>query len=47
MTHLGEEEVFTAAEVTTVIKGMKSGKSAGQDEIRPEMVKALTGEEIL
>ena len=43
-----EEEVFTAAEVATVIKGIKSGKAAGEDEIRPEMLKALTdGEEIL
>ena len=27
VTHLGEEEVFTAAEVATVIKGIKSRKS--------------------
>ena len=47
MTHLGEDEVFTAAEVATAIKGIKSGKAAGQDEIRPEMLKALTGEGIL
>ena len=26
---------------------MKSGKAAGKDEIRPEMLKALTGEGIL
>ena len=47
MTHLGEEEVFTAAEVTTAITGIKSGKAAGEDEIRPEIMKALTGEGIL
>ena len=45
--HLGKDEVFTAAEVATAIKGIKSGKTAGEDEIRPEMLKALTGEGIL
>ena len=44
--HLEEEEVFTAAKVATAIKGIKSGKAAGEDEIRPEMLKALTREEI-
>ena len=47
VTHLGEEEVFTAAEVATPINGIKSRKAAGEDEIRPEMLKALTGEGIL
>ena len=47
VTHLGEDKVFTAAEVATAIKGIKYGKTAGEDEIRPEMLKALTGEEIL
>ena len=46
-THLGEEVVFTAAEVPTAIKGMKSGKAAGKDKIRLEMLKALTREGIL
>ena len=39
----GEEEVFTAAEVATAIKRIKSGKAAGEDEIESEMLKALTG----
>ena len=47
VTHLGEDKVFTAAEVATAIKGIKSGKAAGGDEIRPEILKALTGEGIL
>ena len=47
VTHLEKEEVFTAAEVATAIKGIKSGKVAGEDEIRPEMLKALAGERIL
>ena len=29
VTHLGEDEVFTAAEVATAIKRIKSGKAAG------------------
>ena len=47
VTHLGEEEVFTAAEVPTEYNGIKSGKTAGEDEIRPGMLKALTGEGII
>ena len=47
MTHLGEDEVFTAAEVARAIEEIKSGKAAGEDEIRPEMLKALTREGIL
>ena len=41
------DHVFTAAEVVTAINGIKSRKAVGKDEIRPEMLKALTGEEIL
>ena len=47
VTHLGKEEVFTAAEVATAIKGIKFGKAAGEDKIRLDMLKALTGEGIL
>ena len=47
VTRLGKEEVFTAAEVETSIKKIKSGKAAGKDEIGTEMLKALAGEEIL
>ena len=47
VTHLGRVEVFTAAEVATAIKGIKSEKAAGEDEIRPQMMKSLTGEGIL
>ena len=47
MTHLREEEVFTAAEMALAIKGIKSGKAAGESEIRFEVLKALTVEEIL
>ena len=42
VTYLGEDEVFTAVEVATEIKGIKSGKAAGEDEIRPEILKTLT-----
>ena len=45
--HFGEKKFFTAAEVATAIKGIKYGKAAGEDEIRLDMLKALTGEEIL
>ena len=45
--HLGEEKVFAVAKVATAIKGIKSGKAGDKDEIRPDMLKALTGEGIL
>ena len=37
----GKEEVFTLLEVAAAIRGLKSGKAAGQDEIRSEMLMAL------
>ena len=40
----GKEEVFTFTEVAAVIRELKSGKVADEDEIRPEMLKALNGE---
>jgi len=43
----GEEKVFTATEVTAAIGLLKSGKAAGEDEIRTEMLKALNSEGIL
>ena len=42
-----EEVVFTAAEVASAVRRLKSGKAAGEDEIRPEMLKAMNGEGIL
>ena len=47
VTHLREDEVFIAAEVATAVKETKSEKAAGENENRPEMLKALTGEGIL
>ena len=47
VTHPVEEEVFSAAEVATAIKEIKSEKAAGENEIRPKMYKALTGKGIL
>jgi len=42
-----EEEVFTAREVATTIIRLKSGKAANEDEIRPEMLKALNSKGFL
>ena len=39
-----KEEVLALTEVTAAIRGLKSTKAAGEDEIRPEMLKALNGE---
>ena len=41
-----EAEVFTWTEVAAAIQGLKSRKDAGEDEIQPEMLKALNGEGI-
>jgi len=42
-----EKEFFTASEVATAIGRLKSGKVAAEDEIRPEMLKALDSKGIL
>ena len=39
-----KEEVFTLTEVAAAIRGLKSRKAAGEDEIRPKMLKALNEE---
>ena len=39
----GKEEIFTLTEVAAAIRRLKSGKAAGEDKIRPEMLKALNG----
>ena len=38
--------VITYAEVAAVTRGLKSGKATGENENRPEMLKALNGEGI-
>ena len=42
----GKEEVFTLTKKAAAIRGLKSGKAAGEDKIRSEMLKALNGEGI-
>ena len=42
--NLGKGEVFTLTEVATAKRELKSGKAAGGDKIRPEMLNALNGE---
>ena len=41
MTDFGKEEIFTLTEITAAIRGLKSEKVAGEDKIRPEMLKTL------
>ena len=36
-----KKEVFTLTEVVATIRGLKSGKTAGEDKIGPEMLSAL------
>ena len=40
----GKEEVFTLTEVAVAVRGLRSGKAAGKDEIRSEMLKAINRE---
>ena len=41
MFDLGKEEVFTLRVVSAAIRQLKSRKSVREDEIQPEMLKAL------
>ena len=41
-----KEEVSTLTKVIAGIRGLKSGKAAGEDEIQPEMRKAWNGERV-
>jgi len=51
MTHMEpiylRVQVITTREVAAVIGLLKSGKAAGEDEIRPYMLKALNSDGIL
>ena len=42
----GKEEVFPLTEVATALRGLKSGKSAGKNKIRPELLMAFNGKEV-
>ena len=39
--HVGEDIQITEADVNAVIKSLKTGKAPGEDDIRPEMLKAM------
>ena len=43
----GKEEVFILTEMTVAIGKLKPRKTADEEEIRPEMLKALNGEGVL
>ena len=38
---VGEEIQINEADVNAVIKSLKTGKESGEDDIRPEMLKAM------
>ena len=38
---VGEDIEITEADVNAVIKSLKTGKASGEDDIRPEMLKAM------
>ena len=38
---VGEDIQITKADVNAVIKSLKTGKAPGEDDIRPEMLKAM------
>jgi len=42
-----EEKIFTSSAVAAAICRLKSGKVAGEDNIRSEMLKALSSKEII
>ena len=39
---VGEDIQITEADVNAVIESLKTGKAPGEDDIRPEMLKAMT-----
>ena len=45
-TDFGKEEILTMTEVEATIRGLKFRNAADEDEIRPEMLKLLNGEEV-
>ena len=45
-SNFGKEEVFILAEVAAALRGLKTGKDAGEDEIRPKIWKALNEDRV-